>query len=267
MPRPAAPRSRHVRRPGTDRHTGSPWRLLGLAGILALLLAGGAPAGAATAGAARPAPAGRRARATPRLAVAAAQRTWCATHGSTVAAWTRGPAVLPVCGPGPAYGGTYAYVDLPGPGGSMARYYNATPGFQCVELAERWLALVDHLAPVRADGSTLAGAYHAAYPDSTLVVDGTPGAVDHPPAAGDVISFSMVPSFADPTFGHVAVVLHAAVDPATGNGTVLVAQENVAPSDYLMVLRLARWRLYDPAEPADAGLQYPDAAWFHLLHH
>lgn len=217
----------------------------------------GPPAGAAQA---------HRVRPRAHLAVAAAEGSWCVDHGAQVGAWTGGPADLPVCGPGPAYGGTLAYVDLPGPRGSMGRYYNATPGFQCVELAERYLAVADGLAPVEAEGSTLAENYHAAYPASRLTVNGSPGAVGHPPVAGDAISFSLVPSFNDPTYGHVAVVVHSAVDRATGDGTVIIAQENVSPTDYRMVLRLHDWRLYDPAEPADAALQYPYAEWFHPLH-
>lgn len=221
--------------------------LLPLAGLTGLLAA---PAGAASASRA------------PHRTVAAAEGSWCVQHGATVGAWTGGPDSLPICGPGPAYGGTLAEIVLPGPGGTMGRYYNATPGFQCVELAERYLAVVDHLAPVEADGSTLAASYHAAYPASRLTVNGTPGAVGHPPVAGDAISFSLVPSFEDPTDGHVAVVVHSAVDRATGDGSVVVAEENVAPADYRMVLDLHDWRLYDPAEPADAGLQYPYAEWF-----
>lgn len=196
------------------------------------------------------------------LAVPAAQRAWCTSHGAAFAGWTGGPVDLPICGPGPAYGGTLAYVDLPGPHGSMRQYFNATPGFQCVELAERWLAVVDGLAPVRANGSTVAAAYHAAYPASRLVHNGSLGAVGHPPVAGDVISFSTVPSFEDPTGGHVAVVVASAVDRATGDGVVQIAQEDVSASDYRMTLRLSHWRLYDPSEPANAALQYPYAEWF-----
>lgn len=85
------------------------------------------------------------------------------------------------------------------------------------------------------------------------------------PPTGDAISFSLVPTFIDPTDGHVAVVVSSAVDRATGDGTIVVAQENVAPADYRMVLDLHDWRLSDPAEPADAALQYPYAEWFHPL--
>ena len=188
--------------------------------------------------------------------------SWCTLHASAVAAWTGTVPNLPICGPGPAYGGTVAYVDLPGPGGGLSRYFNATPGFQCVELAERWLALYDGIAPVRANGDTVAANYHAVDPRSLLVRNGTPGAVGHAPAPGDVISFSLAPDFVDPTDGHVAIVVASRVD-AAGNGRVVVAQQNVSSADYKMVLGLAHWRLFDPGEPADAALQYPYAEWFH----
>ncbi len=195
---------------------------------------------------------------------AAASAGWCSTHGASVGGWTGTLPNLPICGPGPAYGGTAAYVDLPGPGGSLAGYYNATPGFQCVELAERYLALVDGLAPVEANGDQVAANYHAAYPRSLLVVNGSPAAVGHAPVRGDVISFSLSPSFNDPTDGHVAVVVASAVNGA-GDGTVEVAQENVSSADYRMTLELTRWRLSDPSDPAMAALQYPDAEWFQPL--
>lgn len=241
--------------PAPRRHR--PLRSLAAAAATVAALLLGPPAGAS-------APQRRPARSV-QMHTLAATGAWCATHGSSLAGWTGGPADLPICGPGPAYGGSWSYVDLPGPGGSLGRYYNATPGFQCVELAERYLALVDGLPPVKAEGSTVAANYHKAYPDSRLTVNGTPGAVGHAPVAGDVISFSLVPSFLDPTDGHVAVVVHSAVDPASGNGTVVIAQENVAPADYRMTLAMRAWRLYDPAEPSHAALQYPYAAWFHLL--
>jgi hypothetical protein len=137
-------------------------------------------------------------------------------HGSTLGGWTETSPNLPICGPGPDYGGSWQYVDLPGPGGAMDAFYNATPGFQCVELAERWLAVADGLAPQHAEGSLVAAVYHAAFSRSTLVVNGSSGAVGHPPVRGDVISFSLVPSFEDPSDGHVAIVVHSSVDPYSG---------------------------------------------------
>ncbi len=194
----------------------------------------------------------------------AATAQWCMLHGAAVAAWTGTTPDLPICGPGPAYGGSWSYVDLPGPRGRLGAYYNATPGFQCVELAERWLSVADGLAPVMAEGDQVAANYHAAYPNSRYVVNGTPGAVGHAPLAGDVISFSSVPGFDGADDGHVAIVVASHVA-ATGDGTVLVAQENVGPSAYHKVLDVIGWRLIDPSDPADAEFQYPYAAWFHLL--
>ena len=195
----------------------------------------------------------------------AAAPSWCSDHSSQLSGWTGTTPDLPICGPGPSYGGSWSNVDLPGPGGSFAQYYNATPGFQCVELAERWLALGEDLAPVPANGDQVAASYHAAYPRSLLVRSGTAAAVGHAPVAGDVISFSTSPSFEDPSDGHVAVVVASHVQSSTGDGRVFLAQQNVSSNDYRMVLDLVDWRLVDPSEPADAEFEYPYAEWFHLL--
>ena len=55
----------------------------------------------------------------------------------------------------------------PGPYGADIVYSNATPGFQCVELADRFLAVVDGLAPVFANGQQVAANYHAAYANTS----------------------------------------------------------------------------------------------------
>ncbi len=191
--------------------------------------------------------------------VAPTSAAWCTDQGSAVDAWVTTTPRIPVCGPGPAYGGTWQYVDVPGPFGALGTYFNATSGFQCVELAERYLAVVDGLAPVKANGATVAMNYHAAYPTTTLVRNGSPGAVGHAPAVGDVISFSWWEGFSG-TDGHVAVVVRSSVDSA-GDGTVTVAQQNVSASDYLYTLGLTHWRLYDPSEPGDAEFQYAYAEW------
>ena len=187
--------------------------------------------------------------------------SWCGTHGGSLVGWLASTPQLPICGAGPAYGGSYSFVDLPGPYGSLDRYYNATPGFQCVELADRYLAVVDGLAPVFADGSVVVQHYHAAYPATKVVVNGSAGAVGHAPVAGDVISFGTVPSFSGGGAGHVAVVVRSFVDQATGDGTVVLAQENVSSSDYIQTLVLSNWRLEDPAEGGNADFQFPYAEW------
>lgn len=244
--------------------------LVGLAAVLAaaaVTLAGAGPAGAATRPQARRlTPAGPRVARADAIPPAATTAAWCTDHGSSLAGWSGTFPDLPLCGPGPDYGGTWAYVVQPGPDGSVGRrYYNATPGFQCVELADRWLAVGEGLAPVLAEGSQVAMNYHAAYPGRTeLVLNGSAGAVDHPPVAGDVISFSEVADFQDPTDGHVAVVVASQVDGRSGDGVVEIAQQNVAPGAMRRDLLLEDWRLVDPEEPPNAEWQYPYAAWLHV---
>lgn len=186
--------------------------------------------------------------------------SWCSANASSVAAWVGSSPNLPICGPGPVYGGSWSYVSIPGPFGERGTYYNATPGFQCVELAERYLAIVDGLAAVKANGAQVAANYHAAYPETGLVSNGSAAAVGHAPSTGDVISFSDSPSFfADD--GHVAVVVASQVDSVTGDGSVTIAQENVASRDYVRNLTLSGWRLVDPSEGGGTEYSYPYAEW------
>ena len=184
---------------------------------------------------------------------------WCSAHGSSFQGWVGLDPDVPICGPGPAYGGTWSYVGLPGPYGlSTETYYNATPGMQCVELAERFLAVSDGLAPVHANGAQVAMNYHAAYPQTKLYLNGTRTAIGHAPVAGDVISFSYSPDFYAGD-GHVAVVVRSRVDARTGDGSVLIAQENVASADYLHELLLSDWRLSDPPfGGTDLGFGYAE---------
>jgi hypothetical protein len=185
--------------------------------------------------------------------------TWCTSHGANVVGWVEIAPEIPICGPGASYGSSSAWIDIPGPYGSLGTYYNATPGFQCVELAERFLAVAAGLAPVKANGAQVALAYHAAYPATGLVLNGSNAAVGNPPVAGSVISFSSSPDFyADD--GHVAVVVNSSVD-AAGNGTVTIAQENVASSDYVRNLSLQSWHLVDPTEGPGTEYSYPYAEW------
>lgn len=193
--------------------------------------------------------------------------SWCSMHGSGLGAWAPTSPPLPICGPGPAYGGTWSNVSIPGPYGSLEGYYNSTEGFQCVEFADRYLAVADGFRAVMANGSEVVMNYHAAYPTTTtVVVNGSTAAVGHPPQTGDVLSLSTVPSFYDPSAGHVAVVVSAHVD-AAGNGTVKLAQQNVSPADYLYTLDVSGWRLEDPSEPGNAEFQYRYAEWLVVPSH
>jgi len=196
--------------------------------------------------------------------VAGTTPAWCAEYGSAVVGWTGTTPNLPICGPGPDNGGTWLDVDLPGPYGADNVYFNATPGFQCVELADRFLAVVDGLAPVFANGQQVAASYHAAYTNTSLYVNGSSQAVGHPPVAGDVISFSDAPDFDAWTPGHVAVVTASSVDRATGYGTVTLAQENVGSGYWRYTLDLVDWRLEDPTTAPNAEWGFPYAEWLHV---
>ena len=198
------------------------------------------------------------------VAVPGTTPSWCNQYGASVVGWTGTTPNLPICGPGPDNGGTWALVDLPGPYGADRGYYNATPGFQCVELADRFLAVVDGLAPVHGNGQAIAANYHAAYSNTSLYVNGSPQAVGHPPVAGDVISFSDAPDFDAWSAGHVAVVTASSVNPVTGNGTVTIAQENVGPGFWNYTLDLVNWRVEDPTTAPDAEWGFPYAEWLQV---
>lgn len=191
------------------------------------------------------------------------QASWCSANGAGVVGWTGTVPNLPICGAGPAYGGADGWVNIPGPYGATGTYYNATDGFQCVELAERFLALDDGLAPVKANGSTVAMNYHAAYPETGLVVNGSLGAVGHAPEPGDAISFGFSNDFASTGDGHVAVVVGSHVD-VDGNGVIDIAQENVGTGQYLRPLDLVGWRLVDPVEPSNPEWQFSSAEWLEV---
>ena len=191
--------------------------------------------------------------------------SWCTRFGSSVVGWTGTKPDLPICGPGPNNGGTWSIIDLPGPYGTDHGYFNATEGFQCVELADRFLAVVDGLAPVFANGQQVAANYHAAYANTRLYVNGSRQAVAHPPVKGDVISFSDAPGFDSWSPGHVAVVSASSVDRATGDGTVTVSQENVGPGYWRYRLDLVDWRIEDPTTAPNAEWGFRYAEWLHVL--
>ncbi|MGB9112735.1 MAG: CHAP domain-containing protein [Acidimicrobiales bacterium] len=189
---------------------------------------------------------------------------WCTSNGAQVVGWTGTSPNIPICGPAPNDGGSWQYVTLPGPYGSSGYFYNATTGFQCVELAERYLAVADGLAPVLANGQQVAANYHAAYSNTQLYVNGSRAAIGHPPVPGDVISFSDAPGFDAYDDGHVAVVSSSSVNEKTGNGTVTIAEENVNAGYQIYTLLLSRWHLFDPNSPSDALFGFPYAEWLHV---
>jgi CHAP domain len=117
----------------------------------------------------------------------------------------------------------------PEPGSSFPPYGDAfqpSGGFQCTELANRFLFDVWNIAPVfgsSLDGSNFARTVHMDHPSVELVANGTPG---EPYLPGDIVSFTGNSKEPD---GHVAAVT-ASTENASGNGTITIMEQNAAAS-------------------------------------
>ena len=124
---------------------------------------------------------------------------------------------------GASLAGVWACGPLPGASfPSYGDHFQPEGGFQCTELANRFLWVHWHIAPIF--GSTLDGTNFAATLSRDrsvrLVANGTPG---QPYVPGDIVSFRGIAG-REPT-GHVAVVV-ASTENAKGNGTVTIMEEN-----------------------------------------
>ena len=113
-----------------------------------------------------------------------------------------------------------------GPTGSMSIYLkggNFTPGFQCTELAERflWVAKGWTEPQVPTDGAAVV-AWYATTHGLAVVKNGTLGKA---PAQGTIMSFSTDPTFPNSN-GHVGVVTESSVDPSTGTGSITIVSED-----------------------------------------
>lgn len=137
------------------------------------------------------------------------QATWapfCQAGGGGLYDGTAGIEAIgvPVC----TYTSTY-YIDVPTSLGKQSASSPVTtswPGFQCTELAWRYLFVKYHWLPLSANGAGIVQAYAEAHG-----LQPVPGTGDNLPQMGDVISFSSTPDFSD--IGHVALV--SAVTPGT----------------------------------------------------
>ncbi len=122
---------------------------------------------------------------------------------------------MPACGPTPAGGGDKIFL----PGG---KNNFVDDGFQCVELAERYLYLRYGWAPIdRTNGAELVKRYAGAHPSVGIVKNGTSGQL---PAVGDVMSFSRYSDFTGT--GHVAVVTRVYKSGTDAHWHVVVLGEN-----------------------------------------
>jgi len=138
--------------------------------------------------------------------------TWgpyCAGGGGSVVQSADG---VPACGPT----GTTT-IELPSPSNLTIE----TPGFQCVELSDRFLYVHDGLLAQPANGDQVVAEYGAKF-SIPIVANGT---ANNAPQTSDVISFSANSNFQDSDGGHVAVVVGSTVG-SSGNGTISVLDEN-----------------------------------------
>jgi hypothetical protein len=136
---------------------------------------------------------------------------------------------VPACGP---TGETN--IATPGSGGGY------TPGFQCVELSERFLYVSRGWAALPGNGAQVAGNYSAKY-GAPLVSNGTAGEAPQP---GDVMSFSNTSGFTDT--GHTGVVTASKVN-SSGNGTIDLLSENIGPkgreTGNLSTFKVTNWKV------------------------
>lgn len=129
------------------------------------------------------------------------------------------------CGPPP-------HTGAPGYGDD---FESAPWGFQCTELANRFLWAAYGLSPIFAPsltGAVFATAFHNAHQEVALVPNGTTGV---PYLPGDVVSFS------DGGLGHVAIVTASSED-VNGNGKVDFMEENLW-ADGSDSAYVSHWRL------------------------
>jgi CHAP domain len=155
-------------------------------------------------------------------------------------------------GSGPAWCGSYGgtnqasfdnvYACSPNNASAGATPFDEYPGFQCVELANRFLWDVYSDGPIFGiNGWNFAQTVHADYPAVPLDPNGAAG---DPYLPGDIVSFTGNPGTPVAGVGHVAVVT-ASTENSSGNGSVTVLQENATP--YLQTLTVSNWSLHMPS--------------------
>ncbi len=119
-----------------------------------------------------------------------------------------------------------------------------TAGFQCVELANRFLWDAYEKGPIfgsNLNGWNFAKTVHADYSSVPLATNGT---VRQPYLPGDIVSSQATPVLLSPGLGHVAVVTGSSENSA-GNGSVTIMQENATP--YSQTLTVSNWSLKMPS--------------------
>lgn len=154
---------------------------------------------------------------------------------AAAAGWKGGPSHrlgaswmgVPVCGPRPAVDGS--------PNVLWGRAGWGEAEWQCVELAQRFMAQVYGTVAYGANGSGVVANYKPAYGGALVKI--TNGTAGKAPVPGDVVSFTTPANI----YGHVAVVASSTVD-SSGNGSVTMLSQNDS-ADGWRTLSVVGWRL------------------------
>lgn len=134
---------------------------------------------------------------------------------------------IPVCGPRPWVDGS--------PNVLWGRAGWGEAEWQCVELAQRFMAQVYGTRAYQANGSQVVSNYRTTYGGNLVKISN--GTVGKAPAPGDIVSFTTPNN----PWGHVGVIAKSNVD-ANGNGTVQMMSQNDT-SDGWRTLPVNGWRL------------------------
>jgi hypothetical protein len=160
--------------------------------------------------------------------------TWSGFCGGAGASEvTAGGVAAPACGPtgddSISIPATYPYKD----GGETT-----TPGFQCVELTDRYMYVTKHWGALSGDGADVVRVYGAAHGVTPIQNDS-----GQAPAAGDVISFSVESNFTDDSGlypGHTAIVSSSNVN-AAGTGSITILSENWGGTAAPATIGVSHW--------------------------
>jgi len=153
--------------------------------------------------------------------------TWapyCAGGGGTVVKSADG---VPACGP---TGSTIIILKSP------HRLTIETPGFQCVELSDRFLYVHWGYLAKPGNGDQVVASYGRGY-RIPVVTNGTVGSA---PQVSDVMSFSANSNFQDSDGGHTGVVVGSSVN-SSGNGSIMLLDENDNDTAGLNTIAVSNW--------------------------
>jgi len=151
------------------------------------------------------------------------------------------------CGPANNSGTGYF---VPASGANRGFFEDASWGFQCTELANRFLFDAFRINPIYGeslDGADFASSVHTKYPTVNLFSNGT---VAQPYLPGDIVSFS------GGSDGHVAVIMASTYSIGDGgNYGVTLLEENGSSSGETNAT-VANWSMRSPSDSGEAPTNF-----------